>query len=125
MALGQNRTTLTIVCDTENIPIYIDGHLLGTTPLEYPVDVLPGWHRVSFFPDTDDTDAHTRELTSDIIRLGTQDVLAEAGENKTVTLSYRSLGQDVEVYYQSIKTGSYLGFSIVFLFLTILIWAYV
>ena len=44
---ARERTTLEIICDTEGLPIYVDGHLVGYSPLKNRVDVLPGWHRLA------------------------------------------------------------------------------
>lgn len=122
---AQERTALNIVCDTQDIPIYIDGHLIGYTPLPDNVDVLSGWHTVSFFPDVSDSNIDTRKMSRDIIRLGTQDVLAEMGEVVKVTMNYKNLGQDVNTYYQSVRTGTFFGFSMVVVLLYIIFWVYV
>jgi len=122
---AQERTALNIVCDTQDIPIYIDGHLIGHTPLPGHVDVFSGWHTVSFFPDVSDSNIDTRKVSRDIIRLGTQDVLAEMGEVVNVTMNYKNLGQDVNTYYQSVRTGTFFGFSMVVVLLYIIFWVYV
>lgn len=122
---AQDRTALHITCDTPDIPIYIDGHLVGVTPLHHDVDVLPGWHRVSFFPDVEDGDLETRKLSRDIKQLGTQDIMIESGQRLEIALSYRSLGHNIDDYYHSVRTGSYFGFSMVLIFLSIFVWAYV
>ncbi|MCH7613563.1 MAG: hypothetical protein IIB45_09435 [Candidatus Marinimicrobia bacterium] len=114
-----------IVCDTQDIPIYIDGHLMGYTPLSGYVDVVPGWHKVSFFPNVSDSNLDTRRVSNDILRLGTQDVLAETGEVVKVTMNYKNLGQDVDAYYKSIHTGTLFGFSMIIVLLSIIVWAYV
>ncbi|MCH7764423.1 MAG: hypothetical protein IIB95_11910 [Candidatus Marinimicrobia bacterium] len=114
-----------IVCDTQDIPIYIDGHLMGYTPLSGYVDVVPGWHKVSFFPNVSDSNLDTRRVSNDILRLGTQDVLAESGEVVKVTMNYKNLGQDVDAYYKSIHTGTLFGFSMIIVLLSIIVWAYV
>lgn len=121
----QNRTALLIVCDTQDIPIYIDGHLMGYTPLSGHVDVVPGWHKVSFFPDVGDSNPDTRKVSNDILRLGAQDVLVETGEVVKVTMNYKNLGQDVDAYYQSIHTGTLFGFSMIIALISIIVWAYV
>ncbi len=41
---------LLIYSDTDNVPVYIDGTLLGETPFLKPVPVLPGYHRISNIP---------------------------------------------------------------------------
>ena len=41
---------IVITSDTSNIPIFIDGTLVGHTPLEKPIPVLPGNHKVGIHP---------------------------------------------------------------------------
>ena len=41
---------IVITTDTSNIPIFIDGTLIGHTPLEKPIPVLPGNHQVGIHP---------------------------------------------------------------------------
>ena len=86
---------------------------------------MPGWHTVSFFPNSSDEDLNTRKVTRDIIRLGTQDVLVETGQTTHVTMAYSNLGQNVDGYFKSVRTGDYFGFSIIIVLISILIWAYV
>ena len=59
------------MCDTKGLPIYVDGHLAGYSPLKNPVDVLPGWHKVGYFPNdyTQDVNAMTskEKIMNDIL----------------------------------------------------------
>ncbi|MFQ6612477.1 MAG: hypothetical protein ACE5D2_05180 [Fidelibacterota bacterium] len=41
---------LNIESDSANIPIYVDKILIGHTPLNNPIPVIPGYHTVSFIP---------------------------------------------------------------------------
>ncbi len=125
LSAPQNRTALSIVCDTKNIPIYIDNYIIGYTPLPDPIDITPGWHKVSFFPDVSDQDIDTRKISRDILQMGTQDVLVETGETVTVTMTYQHLNEDIELYYQRVHTGTLLGFTMIIAFLSIIVWAYV
>ncbi|MDP5957903.1 MAG: hypothetical protein QGF82_04045 [Candidatus Marinimicrobia bacterium] len=122
---AQDRTAISIVCDTPEIPIYVDGQLMGYTPLDQDVDVLPGWHTVSFFPNIEDGDLDTRKVSRDILRMGTQDVLVEVSETVFVSMAYSKLGQDIDGYYNSVRTGNYFGFSMIIVLISIWVWAYV
>ncbi len=113
------------MCDTPEIPIYVDGLLIGYTPLGEEIDVLPGWHTVSFFPNISDGDLDTHKVSRDILRLGTQDVLVEVSEIVHVSMAYSNLGQDIDSYYNSVRTGSYFGFSMIIVLISIWVWAYV
>ena len=48
----RQRTMLEIICDTKGLPVYVDNQLVGYSPLKNPIDVLPGWHKVGYFPNT-------------------------------------------------------------------------
>ncbi len=121
---AQSRTAIRITCDTENIPIYLDNYLVGYTPLTDNVDVLPGWHKISIFPNMGDTNQKTRKLTDDILRLGSQDILIGKGEIIKVTIPYNSINQDVDIYYKSTHTGTIFGFSMVVALIFVIVWAY-
>ena len=45
-----NVGSILITSDTSNIPIFIDGNLIGHTPLEKPIPVPPGNHKVGIHP---------------------------------------------------------------------------
>lgn len=48
--LEDNVGYILITSDTSNIPIFIDGTLIGHTPLEKPIPVLPGNHKIGIHP---------------------------------------------------------------------------
>ena len=58
----RERTSLEIICDTKGLPIYIDGQMVGISPLKGSIDVLPGWHKVGYFPN--DYSKDSNKLTS-------------------------------------------------------------
>ena len=43
-------TAIQIFCDTDGIPIYVDGIQVGASPIKETIQVAPGWHQVSYFP---------------------------------------------------------------------------
>lgn len=119
------RTALRITCDTPNLPIYIDGMKVGTTPIKGLVDVIPGWHRVSYFPDEENpyrsilpSDRRVR----DIIRYGTVNVLVEEDQILDVSLNYRSVEEEVRAYQRGVNGGRWIGFSLVVLVALVLAW---
>lgn len=122
----RQRTVLVISCDAQDVPIYVDGNFVGNSPLEKPVDVLPGWHRVSYFPDMRDqvgvTVTSNRRIR-DILRMGQQDVYVEEGETAKVALSYRNIEAEVEDYDRKLRSGKIVGFSMVILFISLIGWA--
>ncbi len=121
------RTALKIVCDTPGTPIYVDGHLVGEAPLEGLIDVQPGWHRVSYFPDSELGDGppfSQKRTVKDILYLGRQDVLVERGAIVRVVLSYRSLEAEVAAYEQKLASSQWIGYGMLLAVVAILIWAY-
>ena len=89
-------TAIHIFCDTEGIPIYVDGIQVGASPVKDPVQVAPGWHQVSYFPP--ELTINTRSITQNrkmryMIKLARQYVLVEEGRTIRVVLGYRSIEQ--------------------------------
>jgi len=41
---------INITSDTSNVPIYVDGILVGHSPLAKPIPVLPGNHTIGIYP---------------------------------------------------------------------------
>ena len=41
---------INITSDTTNVPIYVDGILVGRSPLAKPIPVLPGNHTIGIYP---------------------------------------------------------------------------
>ena len=76
-------TAIHIFCDTDGIPIFVDGLQVGASPIKDPVQVAPGWHQVSYFPPK--TMVNTKSIAQnkqmrDMIQLARQDVLVEEGK---------------------------------------------
>ena len=99
---SRERTTLEIMCDTKGLPIYVDGHLVGYSPLKNPVDVLPGWHKVGYFPNDYAKDANSltskEKIMNDILVMGRLDVFVDEGAHETIVLNYQTLGEEVIDY---------------------------
>ncbi len=120
------RTGIRIVCDEAGVQIYVDGHPVGKSPLPEVVDVLPGWHRVSYFPDVSDminANFPKRQKILDLIRLAQQDVLVEKGEVVEVVLNYRGIDREVEAYQRKVNSGRWIGFTMILAVMIVLAWA--
>jgi len=120
------RSSIRILCDTPGLPIYVDDKMVGNSPLEFGVDVLPGWHKVGYFPE-DPTKMNkirtpNEKLVNDIMRMGLMDVFVEEGNEATVVLNYQSLESEVFDYNDTVRTGSYFGFGIFFIVILLLSW---
>ena len=112
--------------DTEDLPIYVDNQLVGKSPLEYAVDVLPGWHQVGYFP-TDPAllpapRSPKEKMMDNILRMGILDVYVEEGKEQEIVLNYQNLDQDVLAFQRRISAGSWIGFSLFFLLIMLISW---
>ena len=122
----RERTSLEIICDTKGLPIYVDGQMVGISPLEGSIDVLPGWHKVGYFPN--DYSKNSNKLTSkekmlnDIIVMGRLDVFVEEGKHETIVLNYQTLDEEVIDYNKRFQTGSMVGFSLFFTMILLMSW---
>lgn len=120
------RSSIRILCDTPGLPIYVDDRIVGYSPLENGIDVLPGWHRVGYFPEdvTKMTKVRTpkEKLVEDILRMGLMDVFVEEGEELTVALNYQSLDEEVFEYNKKINTSTVFGFGMFSLVILLLSW---
>ena len=123
---ARERTTLEIMCDTKGLPIYVDGHLVGHSPLKNPVDVLPGWHKVGYFPNDYAQDANAltskEKIMNDILVMGRLDVFIDEGDHETIVLNYQTLGEDVIDYNNRFQAGKWIGFSLFFVTILLMSW---
>ena len=44
--LSKRKTFLKLTCNLDGANVFIDGSLIGTTPLQKKLPITPGWHRV-------------------------------------------------------------------------------
>ena len=123
---ARERSSIRILCDTEELPIYVDNQLVGKSPLEYAVDVLPGWHQVGYFPTdpalTPAPRSPKEKMMDNILRMGILDVYVEEGKEQEIVLNYQNLDQDVLAFQRSITAGSWIGFSLFFLLIMLISW---
>ena len=123
---SRERTTLEIICDTKGLPIYVDGHLVGYSPLKNPVDVLPGWHKVGYFPNDYYQDPNKltskEKIMNDILVMGRLDVFIEEGDNETIVLNYQNLDEEVIDFNKRFQSGTWVGFSLFFTMLLLMSW---
>ena len=87
-------TAIEIFCDTDGIPIFIDGVQIGVSPIKDPIQVAPGWHQVSYFPpqlSVETESIRQNRIMRDMIKLARQDILVEDGKTVRAVLSYRTI----------------------------------
>ncbi len=120
-----DKTGVIIHCDVPNIPIYVDGEMVGRSPIKEVVELLPGWHQISVFPDATTPmfeDVPSTRKLRDVFRMGKQDVLVENGQVVHVTVGYRSIEQEVNQYQLHLSASRWIGFSLVGLVICLLVW---
>ena len=118
-------TAMKISCDTDSVPIYLDGYYVGKTPIRQALTVTPGWHKVSIFPPDDgipEQSVPSNKTLKDIIRLGQQDVMVEEGNVELVVMSYRAIDAEIEEYQRQTQSGTWVRASMLFALLFIIIW---
>ena len=118
-------TAITISCDTDSVPIYVDGYYVGKTPLPNALTVTPGWHAVSIFPPDDgvpEQEGPSTRTMKDIIRLGKQDVMVEEGNVELVVMSYRAIDAEIEEYQRQTLSGVWLRAGMMLSLLLLITW---
>ena len=118
-------TAIEIFCDTEGIPIFVDGIQIGISPIKDPVQVAPGWHQISYFPPQlliNSGSVKQDRIMRDMINLARQDILVEEGSTVRAVLSYRTIESQALEYEQKISSKRWIGFSMILLIITFMIW---
>ncbi|MBN4081407.1 hypothetical protein JYT44_03485 [Caldithrix abyssi] len=118
-------TAIQIFCDTEGIPIYVDGLQVGASPIKDPVQVAPGWHQVSYFPPQMTMNTHSisqNRKMRDMIKLARQDVLVEEGKTVRIVLSYRSIEAEALEYERKLSSSRWVGLGMVFTVFGLIAW---
>ena len=118
-------TAIEIFCDTDGIPIFIDGVQIGVSPIKDPIQVAPGWHQVSYFPpqlSVETESIQQNRIMRDMIKLARQDILVEDGETVRAVLSYRTIESEALEYEQNISSGQWIGIGMVSIIMSLIVW---
>ena len=118
-------TALQIFCDTDGIPIFLNGMQVGASPIKDPIQVAPGWHQVSYFPPNmllNTQSISQNKKMRDMIHLARQDILVEEGKTVRVVLSYRSIEAEALSYENKLSSSRLIGLIMVFISLGLLSW---
>ena len=118
-------TAIEIYCDTEGIPIYVDGIKIGISPITQAIQVAPGWHQVSYFPpklNISESATGEDRLINDLIRLAKQDILVEEGKTVRAVLSYGTIESEVIEYERRINSNKPLRATMILLILFTIGW---
>ena len=118
-------TALQIFCDTEGIPIFLNGMQVGASPIKDPIQVAPGWHQVSYFPPNmllNTESISQNKKMRDMIHLARQDILVEEGKTVRVVLSYKSIEAEALSFDNKLSSSRWIGLIMVFISLGLLTW---
>ena len=118
-------TAIEIFCDTDGIPIFIDGVQIGVSPIKNPIQVAPGWHQVSYFPpqlSVETESIRQNRIMRDMIKLARQDILVEDGKTVRAVLSYRTIEAEALEYEQRISSGRWVGIGMVSIIMSLIVW---
>lgn len=115
------RTGIKVICDTPDVPVYLNGDKAGVTPMEKVIEVPGGWHHVSLFPEVDQ-DSFVPERIRNIQKLGSRKIFVKHGEISTVTLSYRSLDQEADVVASEDRSAAWVGHTLFLITVIVVIW---
>ena len=118
-------TAIEIYCDTDGIPIFVDGLQIGVSPIKEAIQVAPGWHQVSYFPpqlSVETESIRQNRIMRDMIKLARQDILVEDGKTVRAVLSYRTIEAEALEYEQKISSGRWIGAGMVFIIISLIIW---
>ena len=118
-------TAIEIFCDTDGIPIFVDGIQIGVSPIEEVIQVAPGWHQVSYFPpqlSVETESIRQNRIMRDMIKLARQDILVENGKTVRAVLSYRTIEAEALEYEERISSGRWVGAGMVFIIISLIIW---
>ena len=118
-------TAIEIFCDTDGIPIFIDGVQIGVSPIKDPIQVAPGWHQVSYFPpqlSVETESIRQNRIMRDMIKLARQDILVEDGKTVRAVLSYRTIEAEAFEYEQRISSGRWIGIGMVSIIISLIVW---
>jgi len=118
-------TAVQIFCDTDGIPIFLNGMQVGASPIKDPIQVAPGWHQVSYFPPNmllNTQSISQNKKMRDMIQLARQDILVEEGKTVRAVLSYRSIEAEALAYEDKLSSSRWIGLIMVFISLGLLSW---
>lgn len=108
----ENPGYINISADTIGVPIYIDGSLIGHTPLVNPIPVLPGIHRITHHPPSIQDPFIQYGQTKDV-----KQIYVMGGDTVTVHIETYLLAQQLSQIKKEYHLKNYIGISMSFLLL--------
>ncbi|MDC0234880.1 hypothetical protein OAK09_00865 [Candidatus Marinimicrobia bacterium] len=108
----ENPGYINISADTIGVPIFIDGYLIGHSPLENPIPVLPGFHQITHHPPSIQDPFIQYAQTKDV-----KQIYVMGGDTVIVHLETYLLAQQLSQIKKEYHLKNYIGISMSFLFL--------
>ena len=105
-----------IKTDSLDVPFFIDGFYVGNHPLNAPIPVVPGFHEVSYIPPEIQNEKVRDNLTEGIKR-----VYVSENDTLEVFLFYDHYLSQIENLHEEIKIQNYIGFSLITVFLYVIL----
>ena len=114
---------LRLFSDTDLVQIYLDGELIGYTPIREQITVTPGWHHLSFFSPEFRWEHWThrqRDILTSVVEAGTRRVMVEPGQLLEVTMDWHALEQRLRAYESGRTISAIVGVGLVAVVLLLL-----
>jgi len=88
---SQEAGYLSIVCDADNVPLYIHGSYAGKSPLSVECNVTPGNYLITFFPPVSDKKIKylDRKTHLDIISRSSRECRVFPGDTAMVMMAWQ------------------------------------
>ncbi|MFB0515208.1 MAG: hypothetical protein ACETWG_01225 [Candidatus Neomarinimicrobiota bacterium] len=103
---------LRIFTDADLVQIYVDGEMIGYSPIVEKIPMTPGWHSVSFFSPNFKWDHWThrqRKVLINVVEAGTYHVLVKPGELEEVHMAWNDLERQLAHYETGQRISAVVG----------------
>ena len=101
-----------VISDSSTVPIYLDGNLVGHTPIEDPIPVIEGVHFIGF---------HSTTFKDPFLSYGNietdKQIFVLSGDTVNVSFNTFLIDKNIERVRKEYKITNYLGIGITTLFL--------
>lgn len=101
-----------VISDSSTVPIYLDGNLVGHTPIEDPIPVIEGVHFIGF---------HSTTFKDPFLSYGNietdKQIFVLSGDTVNVSFNTFLIDKNIERVRKEYKITNYIGIGIITLFL--------
>ena len=103
---------ISIKSDSSTVPIYIDGNLVGHTPIANPIPVMGGRHFIGFHPaNIKDPFLSYGNIETD------KQIFVLSGDTVTVSFNTFLIDKNIERVRKEYQITNYIGIGIITIFL--------